>query len=276
MLKLIQITDTHITPPGVLVQGDDPSERLAAVLDDVAAKHADAAAVILTGDLVDAGDEAAYGQLRSVLGRHPLPYRLTIGNHDHRPHFAKTFPDQMTGAFAQQALSFGEIDVVLLDSCDDAPTHAGRLCDERLAWLDRTLAGSGARQILIFVHHAPVSVGIARTEASMLMNGDALWRVLEPHHERIGHLFFGHMHLPVSGGWRGLPFLVLQGTAIHNHLDFADPVLPGRRAPPAYAVILADEAGVIVHTQPMAEPASLYDKAPWRPHVAHPIHGFGY
>src|SRR5262245_62560638 len=73
--------------------------------------------------------------------------------------------------------------------------------------------------------------------------------VVRPHRARIRHLFFGHLHRPVSGSWLGIPFSTLRGT---NHQVCFE--LSPKAAhltchePPAYAVVLISEDTVVIHT----------------------------
>ncbi|MEM9787808.1 MAG: metallophosphoesterase [Pseudomonadota bacterium] len=50
-MKLVHISDIHLTCPGGRMGGLDPHLRFAQALDEVRAKHADADRIIITGDL---------------------------------------------------------------------------------------------------------------------------------------------------------------------------------------------------------------------------------
>ena len=67
-------------------------------------------------------------------------------------------------------------------------------------------------------------------------------------HADIRHIFFGHVHRPVSGSWRGIAFSALPSTAHQVALDFetVSPV-PKTREPPAYGTILIEPAQTLVH-----------------------------
>ena len=56
-MKFIQLTDTHVIAEGLLY-GQDPAERLAMAVASINAEHADAAFVILTGDMTHWAIEA--------------------------------------------------------------------------------------------------------------------------------------------------------------------------------------------------------------------------
>ncbi|WP_272481460.1 MULTISPECIES: metallophosphoesterase [Rhizobium/Agrobacterium group] len=59
-MKIIQITDTHLMPPGMVVNGVDPEKQLRAAVGDIVKKHADADLLVMTGDLCNYGDPEAY------------------------------------------------------------------------------------------------------------------------------------------------------------------------------------------------------------------------
>ena len=68
-MKIIHITDLHLMPRGETLWGLDPFARLDAALTDIAAHHADADLCVITGDLTEKGDVAAYEMLKQRLAR---------------------------------------------------------------------------------------------------------------------------------------------------------------------------------------------------------------
>lgn len=90
-LKLIVLSDLHLGPPGVPVNGLDTGSRTAQALDIMLRDHADAAFVLRAGDLADSGDVAAYQHLHGLLARLPMPVHITVGNHDDRAAFLSVF-----------------------------------------------------------------------------------------------------------------------------------------------------------------------------------------
>ena len=61
MQKFIHITDTHLVPPGEMLYGLNPIDRLALCIADVNRNHGDAAYAVVTGDLCHKGQPEAYG-----------------------------------------------------------------------------------------------------------------------------------------------------------------------------------------------------------------------
>ena len=247
-MKLIQITDIHLTTPGQTIGGKDPNANFDRALTHALSHHADAEAVIITGDLSDWGDSADYLRLRDRLSGLPVPVHLCIGNHDDRAAFLATFPAHRDSAgFVQSVVPLSVGHAVLLDTWQEG-THAGSYCPARCAWLDRTLQ-SLPGPVWIFLHHNPVPMGIAPMDKIMLLDADALGEVLARHRARIGHIFHGHCHLPLSGSFRGIPFSAPRGTNHAGWPDFGNTrFLAGCDLFESYAVIqVTPQRDVMIH-----------------------------
>lgn len=77
----------------------------------------------------------------------------------------------------------------------------------------------------------------------------AFAEVIAPYRSRIRHLFFGHVHRPISGSWQGIPFSTLRGTSHQVWFDLnKDCVHLASHEPPAYGVVLIGQETVVVHT----------------------------
>ena len=256
----LHFTDAHVPPPGETVLGGDPAPGLAAALADAAARfkprgRLPAGFAVLTGDLVRDGEPAAYLRLRAMLDGLPWPVHLMLGNHDRRDAFRAAFPaaPRDGSGFVQQALSTPAGTCLLLDT--HAPGRAGgELCPRRLAWLASRLA-EGTGPVLLFLHHPPFPVGIPAMDGIALADPGGLWSVLEPHRARVRHLFHGHLHRPVAGSWRGIPFSSVRGTAFGLAIDdkTGTPAVSHKDAP-TYALVRADGGNLVVHTLEIARP----------------------
>lgn len=249
--KLLVLTDLHLRERGETIIGLDPAARLRAVLDHALDHHGDADAMVLTGDLTHTGKGAEYAVLRHMLAEVPLPVLPMIGNHDRRAVFCAAFPDAplSDGGFVQQIRDLDGHRIITLDS-NDGPFghHAGRLCDQRMAYLRHALEEAGGRVPLVFIHHPPMDVGLPGMDAIKLENGAEMLALLAAHPKAA--LFCGHVHRTISGSAGGVPFTLFKSPCHQAPLDLetADSSL-SIDEPGAYGLLLLTPEGVVAHSQ---------------------------
>lgn len=246
-MKLLQLTDIHLTRPGDTIGGRDPNRNFAKALDHALSLHADAEAIVITGDLSDWGDPDDYKRLKDMLAAVPVPVRLCIGNHDDRQAFLTEFPDlRDENGFVQSVFPLSQGVGITLDTWGP-DTHAGHYCETRLAWLDRTLSRQ-EEPVWLFMHHNPVPIHIAPMDSIMLLDAEAFGNLIGRHRDRIAHIFHGHCHLPLCGSLHGVPFSAPRGTNHAGWPDFGNERhLSASDLPESYAVIIADTDRVMVH-----------------------------
>lgn len=246
-MKLIHLTDTHMVPAPRTLFALDPRERLRPAVADINRRHPDAEMVVVTGDLAHWGEPGAYDDLKAILDGLAMPYRLVLGNHDDRAEFLKVFPDSPVdeSGFVQWAEETPAGLFVFLDTLIPG-TDGGALCDDRLAWLRATLDAAQGTPVYLFLHHAPMDLGIQGMDAIRLQNPEALLDALRVHGD-VRHIFFGHIHRTIAGSWHGIPFTTLPGTNHQVALNFHRSDVPGSHEQPAYGVVLLQPTQVIVH-----------------------------
>jgi 3',5'-cyclic AMP phosphodiesterase CpdA len=250
-MKFVILTDTHFVSRGRRLYGLDPTERLAAAIDRINRDHRDIAFVIVTGDLAHSGEDAAYENLAAVLGALHAPTILLMGNHDKRDAFARYFPGVQRDAhgFVQTVQIFDAATIVTLDTLNEAaPDHAGLLCEARLAFLSQALQSAPAdRPLLLFQHHPPFDTGLRYMDGIKLANPEAEWEVIACA-RKPDYLFMGHLHRPIAGVWRGIPFHIQRALAHQVAFDFetADHI-PGSHEPPDYSLVKIEAGQIIIH-----------------------------
>lgn len=245
-MKIIQLTDTHLMPPGVVVNGVDPEAQLRAAVADIVEKHADADLLVITGDLCNYGDPEAYRLLREILEPVPFEARLMLGNHDHRPAFVEAFPDHPRdqGGYVQSFLdtAFGRL--LFLDS-HEYGVIGGIYGADRLAWLDSALAGAGDLPVTVFIHHPPIDPGIGHFEAIGMHDEGEIMKRLSAHTPGVRHILFGHIHVPLSGtSADGIAYSSGQACSHRfiTDLEARDPWWTGGN--PCYRVVILDGHGL--------------------------------
>jgi Icc protein len=270
-MKFVILTDPHFVPPGQLLFGLDAREHLARAVEVINREHPDIAFVVLLGDLTHRGEREAYASIAEVLAPLSAPLILLTGNHDSRVLLCEALPraDRDANGFIQALRVFDAASILTLDTLDDAGgTSAGVLCPDRLAFLERALAEAPAdRPLLLFQHHPPFDTGLKAMDRIKLRNGQDEWAVFE-RTRRPDYLFMGHVHRPISGLWRGIPFHIQRGVSHQVGFDFDNiDGIPGSYEGPDYALVEVGPDGVVIHQRPFLFKGprfSLHDAAAQR------------
>ncbi|KKW68412.1 metallophosphoesterase [Lampropedia cohaerens] len=251
-MKFIHLTDTHLVEHGGDLFGTNPRTRLEQAVAHICEHHADAEALVITGDLTHLGQPGAYAALRECLEPLPMPVHTILGNHDGRENYRRFFPEapRMPEGFVQYARPLGEYLALFLDT-QDPGEHWGAFCETRACWLREQLQAAD-RPVVLFMHHPFFPVGIASMDALALREPRHFLAAIAGHEARIRHIFMGHIHRPIFGSVRGMPFSILRGT---NHQvalvlgdDGSNDIL-GSHEPPQYGVVLLDAEQVVVHAE---------------------------
>lgn len=250
-MQFVVLTDTHFVPPGRKLYALDPAERLRAAVEVINRDHAGIDLVVVPGDLAHWGEAAAYRSLADVLAGFAVPVVLLLGNHDKRDAFRAVFPaaDRDAAGFVQGVGRLEAATLVTLDTLDEAaPNHEGILCRDRLAFLEEALASAPKdKPLLLFQHHPPLDTGQPCMDRIKLRNGEEEWAVIA-RTRRPDYLFMGHVHCPIAGTWRGIPFHIQRALAHQVAFDLktADHV-PGSHEPPDYSLVTVQGGSIVIH-----------------------------
>ena len=259
-MLIAHLSDFHLFAPGTspspLIR-TDIADALRRVIADVAAFRPAIDVGALTGDLTDCGTGEGYAMLRDVLA--PLPARILAipGNHDHTGNFRRAFADLLPfeeGEFAQYEVVHGGVRFLALDTV--IPNRVeGRLCPQRLAWLERKLAEPFAGPTTILMHHPPHTSGLAFFDGIGLIEGaDALARLIAPHRGRV-NILCGHIHRPTQASWHGAFVAVAGSPAFQTDLNLHPPAVepPVVDTPYAYFIYRTNgDFGFAVHPRYVA------------------------
>src|SRR5579862_7655235 len=232
---LAQISDPHIVAPGKLyrcpVQGTAPDAERVRYEFDTAAYLAQAVAAlnavvprpevaVVTGDLVDHGEPVEYDRLRDLLGRLAMPVFVIPGNHDAREPLRAAFRGDgylPAAGYLQYAVDDYPLRLVALDTLIPGQ-HGGRLCAERLDWLDRTLAAQPERPTAVLMHHPPFATRITYMD-NYGLDGIADLAAIVRRHPQVERILCGHLHRAIDRRFAGTVAGTAPGTAHQLRLN---------------------------------------------------------
>ena len=198
-LRVLQITDMHIRSapgPEYMASRIDTEETLQSVLDEIHANEPADSIVVATGDLVQDPVEAAYQRLKTRLNGSSNRYYLLPGNHDDAVLLRKMLNRDNSWCVGQHA--FGDWLALFLDTSQQPGRSDGRLSKEELSRLERTLAVSGQRHVMLFLHHPPVQIGSRWMDSMGLTNAEALFAITD-RFPQVKGMVFGHIHQQFEG-----------------------------------------------------------------------------
>ena len=223
------LSDIHLfarKPDSTLIR-PDIAEALRRIVADIAAFVPAIDIVVLTGDLTDCGAREDYALLRELLA--PLSAKVLAipGNHDLRANFRRAFNDILPfeeGEPAQYEVVHGGTRFLALDTVDEGKV-AGRLCPQRLAWVEKKLTESFAGPTTILMHHPPNTSGIAFFDnIGLVEGGDEFGRMIARHRGSL-NIMCGHIHRPTQALWNGAFLAVAGSPAFQTDLDLKVPAV---------------------------------------------------
>ena len=223
-MLLAQITDLHA---GATVDVDGHRiDTLACVRDAVGHLNAQTPtpeAVMITGDLVAEETLENYKDLAQVLSGLSVPYHVIPGNHDDRDLIRRVFGCggylPASGKFLHYALEGKALRVIALDTHDPGK-ESGRLCPDRLAWIEARLGDAPHQPTLIAMHHPPFATGIAEFDRIGLEGREDFGRIVQSN-PQVRAIACGHVHRDVSVSWNGTLVSVTPSTGYQYALHLS-------------------------------------------------------
>ncbi len=229
-LRLLHVTDHHLHAHSESrMRGLNTYDTLLAVIEQVRAGELQPDAVLATGDLVQDETRKGYERFKKLLGSLAVPVHCIPGNHDAPQIMAEmlnTPPFQFCGT-----ATYGNWCIIMLNSAcvgDDG----GRLTQDQLEFLDRTLASNSAHNVLVCLHHQPVPMGSRWLDGVGLRNSDEFLEIID-HYQHVRGIVWGHVHQASDRRRNGVRLFSSPSTCsqfLPNSDDFAlDSRPPGYR-----------------------------------------------
>jgi Icc protein len=219
---LVHLSDTHlITGDGLLYDAVDADAHLRQIFDEFESTGARPEAIVLTGDLADKGDPAAYAKLRRIV--EPAAARMgaqviwVMGNHDNRAAFRSELLDLPPSMQTiDRVYDVNGLRVIALDSTVPG-AHHGEVTGAQLDWLAAELATPAPHGTILAMHHPPVPSVLDLAVAVELRDQWALSEVLEGSDVR--SIIAGHLHYSTNATFAGIPVSVASATCYTQDLN---------------------------------------------------------
>ena len=207
MTLLIQITDTHILPPGEILYGNiDTALHLAETVQKIKRMQPSPDAVIVTGDLVEKADKTCYEHFISLISPLEMPVYVIPGNHDNPQLMSRVFAGTshfpVSGDTYQYAIEDFPFRILALNSQSDG-TELPEFDDRKLSWLKDQLQHSN-KPVLRAIHHPPMTTGIELID----MGGSAWFQGIKSvlaEHRQVKLVICGHCHVDLCGRIGSVP-----------------------------------------------------------------------
>jgi 3',5'-cyclic AMP phosphodiesterase CpdA len=209
------VSDTHLLAGEARQYGViDTVARFASALDRLSRIDPPPQALVVTGDLADLGEPAAYRQLRAMV--EPLAERIgaqvvwCMGNHDERPAYSRELFGAESDEPQDRVYDVAGLRIVSLDTSVPG-WHHGELTDAQLAWLREVLATPAEHGTVLALHHPPIPSPMCPiAEVIELRETDRLAEVVRGSDVRA--ILGGHYHFTSHSTFAGVPVSVASAT----------------------------------------------------------------
>ncbi len=263
---LLHLSDTHLLAGGALLGDRYPADaHLRASLDAIERLRSAPDAIVITGDLTDLGEPAAYAALRAavepVAERLGTPVVWVAGNHDERPALraglldAAPTEDPVTGVW-----DLGGLRLIALDTTVPG-WHHGELDARQLEWLAGMLTEPAPLGTILAMHHPPLPSHVPFFDILELRDQSRLAGVIAGTDVR--GILAGHLHYSTSGTFAGIPVSVAAATCYTMNLAAPPEEVNGMDAGQSFHLVHVYDDVITHAVVPVAgaEPAEVFDAA---------------
>lgn len=220
--KIIQITDTHLTPNGAAMANNqkvDPYVKLDNIFLDVAKMPVKPDLIAITGDLIHEGTAEDYDRLYQIIDHYHemlnIPIQVVLGNHDRTAEFFEGYLKQIPREKYYYLLETEETNLYFLDS-KFYNYEQGYIGQEQLDWLQDNLRNN-SKQSVIFLHHPIDGPAMHHMRYSILQESEQLMRTIK--NSPVKAVFSGHIHFETSFVKDGILLHSTDSSAYHIDCD---------------------------------------------------------
>jgi Icc protein len=250
---LLHVSDTHFVGDGLLYGAVDVEGHLTELLGRFEASHSRPEAIVITGDMADKGDPAAYRRLRGIV--EPVALRLgaqviwVMGNHDSRAAVRVCLLDEEpSNDPIDQVHWLGGLRVIALDTSVPG-RHHGEVSEAQLAWLAAELATRAPEGTILAMHHPPVPSVLDLAVLVELQDQQRLAAVLAGSDVRT--ILAGHLHYSTTAMFAGINVSVASASCYTQDLAVSGGAMRSRDGAQAINLVHVFDHTVMHSVAPM-------------------------
>jgi Icc-related predicted phosphoesterase len=244
---IAHLSDTHLLADGARqFQSVDTEAHLVRALELLTQVETPPQAIIVSGDLADRGERAAYVRVRELV--EGMAERLNasviwgIGNHDDRSAYSEVLFGVTSTEPQDRVHELDGLRIVSLDTIVPG-YHHGELEPRQLDWLEEVLSTSAEQGTVLVMHHPPLPIALDRPSQVIELDDQArLAEVIRGRDIRV--ILSGHLHYPIYGLFAGIPVFTAGATCSTMELAGSGRTYGVRNAAQAIAMLHLFEGGV--------------------------------
>lgn len=252
---IAHLSDPHLLAGGTRLHGRiDTEAQLRSALRRVESTGQPIDALVLSGDLTDRADPAAYGLLRDIV--EPVADRLgaalvwTGGNHDERRPLAAALFGRDTDDPQDTVTTVRGLRIIAMDTAIPGH-HDGGFSGDQFDWLTRELATSAPYGTILVMHHPPIVYRSPWMQLLDFRQPGRLRDVLSTSDVRA--ILSGHLHVTSFGTLGTTPVFVAGGVCYVDDVGVPRDRLLAIDGPQSWNLIEVHDDQVVGTVVPVAE-----------------------
>ena len=195
-MKIIHISDIHISDKGLPIWGTDTLAHFKTVI-DVISQYNDIDAIVISGDIADNGCEWAYNYVDKEFAKIGIPTYVCPGNHDWLPTMRNSLSFcQVTPLIELKDWKFLFLNSTMIDDEEPSKYRArGTITSNDYNRISE-VANDSDKLICIILHHSPIEPG--QWMNRKLLEDREKFRSHVGSYDSIRLILFGHIHYALT------------------------------------------------------------------------------
>lgn len=197
--NILHITDTHLFADenGALL-GIKSNASFLSVINEIKRGNRKYDLIVATGDFVQDGSKKSYARFAEQIKQFNTPCVWLAGNHDNFSYMQEVFSNYQLAE--NKVVSLGDNWLIVLLNSQVVGQACGLLPQSELQFLEKTLLAHTDKNVMVFLHHHPISSGCHWLDEHILKNSNELEEIVKKF-PSIKGLGWGHIHQQQDHVW---------------------------------------------------------------------------